>query len=156
MDHLQQINTLQTALYVFQFAAVFSAASRVICAAGGNCCWRPSRTAIMLAVIKGGGGRQWFFGFCDECPLYYSCKYITLTSVVYFACELIVYCVPDRLEMYINFSLYLLQLNSWPVPTSKATVTANTVIVLCVRPVRNVHKCQSILITTEQLTSTDQ
>ena len=58
--------------------------------------------------------------------------------------------------MYINVSLYLLQLNILPVPTSIASVTANTVIVLCVPPVRNVHKCQSILITTEQLTGTDQ
>jgi hypothetical protein len=35
-------------------------------------------------------------------------------------------------------------------------VRANTVIVLCVRPVRNVHKCQYRLITTEQLTITHQ
>jgi len=69
---------------------------------------------------------------------------------------LLLYCVSYQLQMYINISLYLLQLNSWPVPTSKATVTANTVIVLCVLPVRNVHKCQSILTTTEQLTSTNQ
>jgi len=69
---------------------------------------------------------------------------------------LFLYCVSHQLEMYINVSLYLLQLNSWPVQTSKATVTANTFIVLCVPPVRNVHKCQSMLITTEQLTSTDQ
>ena len=55
MDHLQQINTLQTALYVFQFAAVFSAASRVICAAGGNYCWRLKRIALMLPVLRGGG-----------------------------------------------------------------------------------------------------
>ena len=33
---------------------------------------------------------------------------------------------------------------------------ANTVIVLCVRPVRNVHNCQSRVITTEQLTVTHQ
>ena len=69
---------------------------------------------------------------------------------------LLLYCVSDRLEMYINVSLYLLELNSWPVPTNKAAVTANTVIVLCVRPVRNVHKYQSTLIRTEQLTGTDQ
>jgi len=71
---------------------------------------------------------------------------------------LLLYCVSHQLEMYeyINVSLYLLQLNSCPVPTSKARVTANTLIVSCVPPVRIVHKCQSILITTEQLSSTNQ
>jgi len=32
-------------------------------------------------------------------------------------------------------------------------VRANTVIVLCIPPVRNVHKCESRLIITEQLTA---
>jgi len=38
------------------------------------------------------------------------------------------------------------------VPTSKAIVTAITVIVLCVPPVRIVYKCQYRLTVTEQLT----
>jgi len=37
---------------------------------------------------------------------------------------LLLYCVSHQLEMYINISLYLLQLNSWPVPTSKSKVTS--------------------------------
>ena len=37
---------------------------------------------------------------------------------------LLLYCVSHHLELYINVSLYLLQLNSWAVPTSKSTFTA--------------------------------
>ena len=37
---------------------------------------------------------------------------------------LLLFCVSHHLEMYIIVSLYLLHLNSWPVPTSKSTFTA--------------------------------
>ena len=43
---------------------------------------------------------------------------------------LLLYCVSQQLEMYINVSLYLLQLNSWPIPTSIATVTPTHTYVL--------------------------
>ena len=49
---------------------------------------------------------------------------------------LLLYCVPDQLEMYINISLDLLQLNSWPVPTSKATVAA----------IHTNHFCQNLYV----------
>jgi len=78
------------------------------------------------------------------------------TSKTTVTANTLLYSVSHQLEMYINLSLYLLQLNSRPVPTSKTTVTANTLIVLCVPPVRNVHKRQSLFFTTEQLSSTDQ
>ena len=44
---------------------------------------------------------------------------------------LLLCCVSDRLEMYINISPYLLKLNCWPVPTSKLQLQL-TLLLYCV------------------------
>jgi hypothetical protein len=71
-----------------------------------------------------------------------------------FACELILllYCASHQLQNVHKFVSILTITEQLTVPTTKAIVTAITVIVLCVPPVRIVYICQYRLTITEQLT----